>query len=399
MKTKLLLSLILFSLHFYSQTVNQGDSPRGLTNEGNSCFLNATTNALVLVPTVATTFLENQKTIEKSDDSFVKKFMDLAKKMTSLNKSGTVKMANFAPSITQEMGLTPGRQEDAEEFATKLIDRVDGFEVKTDNNQVEKPFASLFKSKILETNKCNNCGLNSSNETSANILNVEIKGKNSSLYDSLNSFFGKETIKDARCTDGCNKLGRDKTIALQQLAPVLALSLKRFNFDRATQIRTKNNDAVKIPFALSLDAYKSSYYKSPKLFEGKYLYKPSPTSTPQALLRKVSPVLLYDGNQSQKDYKIQIQDNDQYHLKSIVTHSGSAKEGHYTAYVNTENGWHYLNDKTVTPVNNIREFEKHGYLSNNKKFTPYLLFYEKKNNNFAQLKSQEKPPVESYHLD
>jgi len=54
-----------------------------------------------------------------------------------------------------------------------------------------------------------------------------------------------------------------------------------------------------------------------------------------------------------------------YHLTSIVSHSGNLYDGHYTAFVKIHKDWYYIDDCTVSLVENMK-FNHHDF---------YILFY------------------------
>lgn len=153
-----------------------------------------------------------------------------------------------------------------------------------------------------------------------NILNVQIRGV--TLYDCLNSFFGKEPIDGEFELNENQKILAKRKINIIKAPQILVIVLKRFShhmYKLDNMITFPLNNLNMGPYCIGYDTYETKYK-----------------------------------------------------LKSVVLHSGSLNGGHYYSYVNHINTkWYEYNDSSCSEID-INE--KRDNLFKN----GYILIYEKK---------------------
>jgi len=348
--------------------------PRGFTNLGNTCFLNATLQCLGHLPTfgqfVATMPIANETYNALNQKRGTKKKMSngqrftmylrtLVREMHGLN-GGNQNRGPIAPrQIVRSMPLLggssrghqfrPGRQEDAHEFLVHLMDIMNDGELKAagidqkksgwrdtipiprldETTFVHRMFGGYLRSQV----QCTKCRFSSNTYDPFLDLSLEISAKNAnSISTAFTAFTRKETLDAAnkwKCS-GCKK----SVCATKQLTcfrPPLSLciQLKRFSFGGGFA-----------GFVHKKGCWGLGHFSGKgmgMMRGGSKIQKP--VEFP-ALLK----LPLSDGRKCD------------YELTGIVIHvGGSATSGHYTAYVRRprfqgKHSWYQCDDSFIQPV-------------------------------------------------
>jgi ubiquitin C-terminal hydrolase len=142
------------------------------------------------------------------------------------------------------------------------------------------------------------------------------------IYDLFDFNFNNQFVPDdTKLNDVVVQTGTTKTLRFWTVPKVLIIQLLRF-IDRSR----KNETNITVPLILNVAKYKHESYPQDKL---------------------------------------------DYHLVSIVYHTGTLDFGHYIAYVKHSESWFVHDDSVITPI----ETQSVKYFENNDSFTPYVLFY------------------------
>jgi hypothetical protein len=265
-------------------------------------------------------------------------------------------------------------QMDAYEFYGILIDKIEkdikdiycpkidekNWEDKKESYKYKDIFNYFFGIKVLDELQFVDCKHKRYNEFCYYNIQIEIKNFNN-IYDSLNNYFKAEVM------DGDNKINCEecktkrichKRLLLKSLPNILVISLKRFEFDYETMLKSKLNKYFEFPFQLNM-----------------------------------------------KDYMMESHTEEctEYDLTGIVIHNGVSEFGHYYDLIKgPDNKWYKFNDENIT---NFKEEDIPNEAFGNKdcddddsekergnnKRNAYILFYTKKCNN-------KKEELEKYDL-
>ncbi|KNE90055.1 hypothetical protein PSTG_16500 [Puccinia striiformis f. sp. tritici PST-78] len=304
----------------------------GFYNTGNTCFLNATLQALVHTPALAIGLMDREEhSPESCGLARDKKFCALCRMYRLVNMcfdkttypSHAIEpspinrcLSKFAPT------MRGGRQEDAHEFLRLLVEAMQngalqGRAEKAKQKQKESTFVHrMFGGKLRSRVVCEHC--NTPSDTFDNFLDLSLDiSQASSVTSALKAYHKFDRLRGVnqyKC-DKCKCL-RDakKSMSVFSAPPILTLHLKRFNF-RGKKINKRVN------FEDSLDL------------------KPAMS------------------NES---------DITGYKLYAVVCHRGqSNKSGHYYAHVKASNGkWYVADDSTIESISDSRTVlaNEHAYI-------------------------------------
>jgi len=385
--------------------------PRGLTNRSNWCFVNSILQALLACPPLYnllrslpnTGWLAGGKSKTPMLDTlsqFVSEFSPLdlqvnkplsgsgGKKGRNLKKEDVVTGVSLEPSYIYKMLLelegtfkvVEGRQEDAEEFLTCLLnglseemqalikhatpdeevngenDNGQGEEVEEDDDDWQEVGAkgkSCITRRIAENipgkktpveslalGMTRSCVKSEGGETSATLqpfytLQLDIQDPQIlNLTDALVSNFASEQLDGYLCAKTKAPLAAVKVSSLEELPPVLILHLKRFVYSATTGAVQK----LLKPVAFTADL-----------------------ELPRSILSAECKAMV---QARQRQYK----------LLSVVYHSGrEAGKGHYltSSYHPGYSCWLHSDDSIISPI------PEQLVLQPAKQDTPYLLFYRR----------------------
>ncbi|XP_023706840.1 probable ubiquitin carboxyl-terminal hydrolase FAF-X isoform X1 [Cryptotermes secundus] len=194
-------------------------------------------------------------------------------------------------------------QQDAVEFFMSLVESID--EALKALNQ-EQIMGKILGGSYSDQKICKGCPHRYSKEEPFSVISVDIRN-HSTLLDSLEQYVKGELLEgaDAYHCEKCNKkVVTVKRLCVKKLPPILAIQLKRFEYDFERVCAIKFNDYFEFPRDLDMDPY------------------------------TVSGLAKLEGEMIDCDYdEISKEICTKYQLTGIVVHSGQASGGHYYSYI------------------------------------------------------------------
>ncbi|XP_050076338.1 probable ubiquitin carboxyl-terminal hydrolase FAF [Anopheles maculipalpis] len=214
-------------------------------------------------------------------------------------------------------------QQDAVEFFMSLFESIDeGLKALNCEQLMAATLGGCFSDQKI----CQDCPHRYSKDEPFSVLSVDIRN-HSSLTDSLEQYVRGEILEgaDAYHCDKCDeKVVTVKRLCVSKLPPVLAIQLKRFEYDYERVCAIKYNDYFEFPRVLDMEPY------------------------------TVSGLAKLEGEVINVEPKQEEQGSTRYQLTGIVVHSGQASGGHYYSYIlhkNYANGqkkWYKFDDGEVS---------------------------------------------------
>jgi ubiquitin carboxyl-terminal hydrolase 22/27/51 len=345
-------------LMFYDDVVGL----RGLTNLGNTCFMNCILQSFIHNPLLQAYFLNDG---HNSDECVLSKQKQicLACELDSLFShmfSGAktpYSPHHFMYSIWKCSNHLAGYdQQDAHEF---FISSLNNIHLHCNGTQkdckciIHKIFCGTLRSDVT----CKQCGVTSTTfdpffDISLDISKPLRKGMTdgeelASLADCLNKYTQPENLGvDQRVNCENCKTYREsvKQLSMQFLPTVLCFHLKRFKQKNGSS--QKVNTFVEFPLSLDMTPYSSIALSENQYRNG----------------HKMSPE----------------QSRDFYELFTVVNHFGTLSTGHYTCYIRHLDAWYQCDD------NFICKASLHQVLNSN----AYLLFYVRNREKGTVVKSE-----------
>ncbi|XP_030369464.1 probable ubiquitin carboxyl-terminal hydrolase FAF isoform X2 [Scaptodrosophila lebanonensis] len=215
-------------------------------------------------------------------------------------------------------------QQDAVEFFMSLFESLDeGLKALGHTQLMNATLGGSFSDQKI----CQECPHRYSKEEPFSVFSVDIRN-HSSLTESLEQYVKGELLEgaDAYHCDKCDKkVVTIKRLCVKKLPPVLAIQLKRFEYDYERVCAIKFNDYFEFPRILDMEPYTVSG------------------------LAKLEGEVVEIGDNCQTNVE-----TTKYELTGIVVHSGQASGGHYFSYIlskNPANGkcqWYKFDDGEVT---------------------------------------------------
>ncbi|KAG0234178.1 ubiquitin-specific protease doa4 [Mortierella sp. GBA43] len=340
----------------------------GLTNLGNTCFMNSVIQCLVATPPLSRYFMDgsfkhdiNTRNLLGTGGKLADAFTQLIRGMWS-GQSLVVSPTSFRNAILDFAPQFKGsEQHDSQEFLSFLLDglhedlkslprppppnddegseadearmeRLPEFEaseiawqryLRRDSSIIVRLFQGQFKNRLT----CTKCGRTSTTYNAFMYLALPIKAKSSgrqpqTLTSCLNAFVESEVMEgdNAWNCPNCKKPRKAyKQLTISRVPNVLLIQLKRFSSDG--------------PFKNKIKAMVQ--YPIHDLDLTKYLPR-RPGAEPQQVL---------------------------YDLYAVSNHSGEVSSGHYTACVRGESpdSWINFDDSRVSPCDKSVAVSEHGY--------------------------------------
>ncbi|XP_055619471.1 ubiquitin carboxyl-terminal hydrolase 36 isoform X2 [Toxorhynchites rutilus septentrionalis] len=304
----------------------------GMTNVGNTCYLNSTLQALFHVPAIANWLLSDSEHRERCDDNGQGACIICAMAKTLLasqNSQGAIKPHLVYSKLRMVCKhLVPGRQEDAHEFLRYLVEAMEKsylgrIKNSKDLDQYSKettPLNQILGGYLRSEVKCLSCQHISTTFQHFEDLLLDIRKVNS-IEEALQVYFARERLEEMqyKCEACKKRVAATKQFSLERAPFALCIQLKRFSM-----LGGKITKHVELRSKLDLTPYSSKSAAS----NGKLVYK----------------------------------------LASMVTHLGNTQHcGHYTAIGGTESGSYYVFDDS-----SVRPIAIQNVISTN----AYIIFYE-----------------------
>ncbi|XP_022160014.1 probable ubiquitin carboxyl-terminal hydrolase FAF-X [Myzus persicae] len=214
-------------------------------------------------------------------------------------------------------------QQDAVEFFMSLVESLDeALKALSQDQIMSKTLGGSYSDQKI----CQGCPHRYSKEEPFSVISVDIRN-HSNLTDSLEQYVKGELLEgaDAYHCDKCNKkVVTVKRLCVKKLPPILAIQLKRFEYDFERVCAIKFNDYFEFPRNLDMEPY-----------------------TVSGLAKIEGEIIDCDYDESQNE------NNTKYQLTGIVVHSGQASGGHYYSYIQDRSAegsskWYKFDDGDVT---------------------------------------------------
>ncbi|XP_075236606.1 ubiquitin carboxyl-terminal hydrolase-like faf isoform X2 [Lycorma delicatula] len=195
-------------------------------------------------------------------------------------------------------------QQDAVEFFMSLVESIDEALKALGQEQI---MSKILGGSYSDQKICKGCPHRYSKEEPFSVISVDIRN-HSNLLDSLEQYVKGELLEgaDAYHCDKCNnKVVTVKRLCVKKLPPILAIQLKRFEYDFERVCAIKFNDYFEFPRHLDMEPY------------------------------TVSGLAKLEGEVIDCDYTGDVTKDvcTKYQLTGIVVHSGQASGGHYYSYI------------------------------------------------------------------
>ncbi|NWX85827.1 USP9X hydrolase, partial [Nothoprocta pentlandii] len=224
-------------------------------------------------------------------------------------------------------------QHDALEFFNSLVDSLDeALKALGHPAMLSKVLGGSFADQKI----CQGCPHRYECEESFTTLNVDIRN-HQNLLDSLEQYVKGDLLEGANAyhCEKCNKKVVDtvKRLLIKKLPPVLAIQLKRFDYDWERECAIKFNDYFEFPRELDMEPYTVAGVAK---LEGDDV---NPENQ------------IIQNEQSENEHC----GSTKYRLVGVLVHSGQASGGHYYSYIIQRNGgdgeknrWYKFDDGDVT---------------------------------------------------
>ncbi|XP_054167467.1 probable ubiquitin carboxyl-terminal hydrolase FAF-X [Oppia nitens] len=222
-------------------------------------------------------------------------------------------------------------QHDALEFFNSLVDSLDEALKSLGHLPI---MSNVLGGTFADQKICKDCPHRYSREESFTTLNIDIRN-HSNLLDSLEQYVKGDLLEGANAyhCEKCNrKVDTMKRLCIKKLPSVLAIQLKRFDYDWERECAIKFNDYFEFPRFLDMEPY-----------------------TVRGLAKVDGQMIDDDLNVYEEDQSLSDKDKQctKYDLCGIVVHSGQASGGHYYSYIlyksnNGSKNWFKFDDGDVS---------------------------------------------------
>jgi ubiquitin C-terminal hydrolase len=280
---------------------------KGFTNLGNTCFYNATLQAIFRCGDLMTALRNYQGQNEllrylkiTIEDYFLKENVE------------TIGPVLLLRSYRQmNAGFIQGTQADGEECLTYFLDN---FDMATRNEGIN--ITEMFNCNMASQLTCPNCNSVSINNSHEKLITLPIKSYNN-FNDAFSNFLGDETLDDENlwgCENCKIKVAAKKRLIIRSNPKYLFIALKRFEHEWIPHINKIKTTKITNDVAMS------------------------------------DQITVNDVN---------------YNLKGCVFHMGGLNGGHYIYYNNVNGNWIKFNDDDISTIINhdeINDIKNKGYV-------------------------------------
>lgn len=311
--------------YLYDWPASLSSQGRGLSNLGNTCFMNSVLQCLTHLPPVLSYLMIqkcNKCRLSAGSNEFCALCLFKSHIIEALHRS---RRQSFSPTeIARNLrrinkSFRIGRQEDAHEFFKFFLESMSPSKNSTESK--------LFQGELLSQVVCGNCGHNSRCfdpflDLSVSVSRVKSLEQALSQYCKEESLSGDNMYKCEKCR---KRVNATKSMRIHKTPPILTVQLKRFEYSRVSSQFGKIDDKVAFQEKLNLMPWMSD-----------------------------------------KDVPLE---QCSYSLRGIVVHHGSGcRSGHYVAFVKSRSDvWYHMDDQNVSKVG----------LNAVLNMKPYILFYVK----------------------
>ncbi|CAF3511540.1 unnamed protein product [Adineta steineri] len=281
-------------------------------------------------------------------------------------------------------------QQDAVEFLNTVVDSLDEA-LKT--LKLPQICSKVLGGAFADQKICKDCPHRYSREEDFTLLSVDIR-HSQNLKESLEQYVIGELLDgpNAYFCEKCNKkVDTVKRTCFKKLPPVLAIQLKRFDYDWERETPIKFNDYFEFPRELDMEPY-----------------------TVQGLAKaEGTPVIDENTNDDQTTTNTNSNDGTRYKLVGIIVHMGQANGGHYYSFIqhkdeldsSNHSQWYKFDDTDVNEckMNDDEElrqqcfggdhsaspFDQPAMKRQRRWWNAYILFYEK-------IPTNESDPIKNF---
>ncbi|KAF4080000.1 hypothetical protein AMELA_G00165480 [Ameiurus melas] len=327
----------------------------GLKNAGATCYMNSVIQQLYMIPSIRNGILAIEGAISDVDDDMSgdEKQDNEAEDRKEYNigvlRHLQVIFGHLAASRLQYYvprgfwkqfrlwgePVNLREQHDALEFFNSLVDSLDeALKALGHPSMLSRVLGGSFADQKI----CQGCPHRYECEESFTTLNVDIRN-HQNLLDSLEQYVKGDLLEGANAyhCEKCNKkVDTVKRLLIKKLPPVLAIQLKRFDYDWERECAIKFNDYFEFPRELDMEPYTVA---------GVAKLENSEVSSERQVINQNAPLDPELGGSSR------------YRLVGVLVHSGQASGGHYYSYIvqrhsNSVDGqrdrWYKFDDGDVT---------------------------------------------------
>eukprot|EP00043_Microstomoeca_roanoka_P005964 m.59150 g.59150 ORF g.59150 m.59150 type:complete len:2271 (+) comp13209_c0_seq2:2748-9560(+) len=360
----------------------------GLKNASATCYMNSILQQVFMQPDARDLLLGNLSS-EEQDDNFMHQVARMVAHLQYSNRQFYTPHGLWKTYRHWGAPVNVREQQDACEFFNCLIDQVDeGLKSIKRPQVLFQIFGGMFvDQKIIKS------GCKHRYERDEPFTTIPITIRNcKNLLQALDNYVQGELLEGAnayKCEECDAKRDTIKRTCIKTLPRVLALQLKRFDYDWERGVPVKFNDYFEFPDELDMGPYTA---------EGKAAIEDGIGEVPHEL----------------------------YRLSGVVVHSGQANGGHYYSYIrareqtgSSSETWYKFDDHEVTPItyqgvstmasdwfggettSNVfdKQLGRTVPRTRERWWNAYMLFYERVNAGHLKLKLPESSENEKQELE
>ena len=248
-------------------------------------------------------------------------------------------------------------QHDAVEFFNSVVDCIDESMKSINKEQI---CSKILGGSFADQKICKGCPHRYSREESFTLLSVDVK-HSQRLSESLEQYVKGDLLEgpNAYHCEKCNKkIDAVKRTCIKKLPLVLAIQLKRFDYDWEREIAVKSNEYFEFPRELDMEPYTvkgvARLERQQELIKKRQQEIAASQSgvpqNPQIHIvntnNKIDDMDLYEEEEENDENSSQF--STKYRLVGIVVHSGQANGGHYYSFIQTKSNNDSLDDESCS---------------------------------------------------